>query len=1677
MCTKRSGLAVALLLAVGALTQAGIAQVATGMQPFGSFSGGPFDSLNVGNLDVHWAVPIVRKAGRGIPFNYDLTYDSVIYQPATSSGVTSWVPVGNVGGIASYWGWQGLGPTFSPHLSYNMVYTSGQCGMGGVDSFQQWTYSNFVYYDTVGASHVFPVGGVFVANSTCPVGQGPQNGEQPPGGYNVPALDGSGYNLIASFGVNGAGGSLNTPSGTALNVPWFTGPPSSSPYSETDANGNEITYNANTGVYTDTLGTSVLTAAGQQPSPVTFTYTSPVGSEKYTVNFSSYNVKTNFACSAVSEYSANSVSLVSSIALPDGSSYSFSYEPTPNNSGYTTGRVSEITLPTGGSISYNYTYSGSHDGINCSDGSTMVLERTVNPGGVWQYTRSGSSPAWTTLVTDPHSNQTSINFEQYNAQVYETQRLSYSGSTTSGTLLETDITCYNGQSVGTPANCYNTAVTAQVTRITTFRYLPNAAGQRSETDSTYDNFGLIHEVDEYDYGTGAVGGVIRKTYTTYTSGLSNGIVDRPSNVTIKDSGGTVRASTSYNYDEQTPTQTTGTPQHVTVSGSHGLLTSVIAEASGSINLYRKYTYYDTGNLSTSTDVSTSRTTNGASTTYTYGTGSCGNSFVTSIAEPLSLSRSMTWDCNGGVMLSLKDENLNTSSTAYSGTNYSNVFWRPYNTTDQAGTITDYSYILNSSNQPFQTESKYDSAFNSGQSTVDILTTFDGFGRTSFSQTKQSPTSSNYDTTATCYDNMGRVSFVSLPYSATAITSGTACPSGSGTSYAYDALSRQYTVSDSGGGQTTYSYNFNDVLQTLTTPTQAKQLQYDALGRLSSVCEVTSGTTAFPGASCGQHNSETGYLTSYTYDVLGDLTGVTQNAQASSGNRQTRSYAYDMLGRLTQETNPEMNNGTVAYSYDKLTSDASCGSPNFAGDLVKRVDAASNASCYSGYDALHRVGTITYPSTSTPVKNFVYDAASVNGTSMTNAKTKLARAYTCTGTCTSNITDLFFSYSVTGQTTDVWELTPHSGTNTYYHVTSLPWPNGTMNVLKNLSGLPTITYSADGEGRLGTVTAGSGQNPVTSVSYDPMSHVTALTYGSSDSDAFTFYGTTGRMHTYQFTVGSTPKTNTGTLAWNANGTLQQLAITDNVNSSNSQTCNYTPDDLGRVASSNCGTSIWNQNFSYDPFGNIVKTVPTGSTGTSFNVNYDYTNNTNRITTTPYSYTSTSDPNAKTGNMTADDHHNYAWDTDGHVVAIDSGSSSGVCLTYDAMGRAVEKDTGASCSTSPTSSTEIVYGPAGNKLALMNGSSLVKAFVPLPGGAEAVYNSSGLQYYRHPDWLGSSRMATTTSRTSYYDVAYAPFGEPYLGTGTQDLSFTGQSQDTESSTVPGGAGGLYDFLYREHSPVQGRWLSPDPAGLTAVTPADPQTWNRYAYVRNSPLTSTDADGRIIINCDPDDPFCPGPIPLPPCDPDGGCFCDPVIGCGCDPSDPVCDPGGGPGGGGGGGGGGTNPGTGGHQRTGGVWPGNETTGLPNGLNTSPLSSLDGVLGLMPGINCGGGGLSGSGFGFTAPTSNNPCPFPPILISDIAVAPLATDNSQQQNPNSPDYIVFNCFSLIPQVRSFGGCTYACEGVTIPDGEPAVGLAHFSARTLAPYCLPGIMCPRRLILETNEGLNISGGHILACVP
>ena len=146
--------------------------------------------------------------------------------------------------------------------------------------------------------------------------------------------------------------------------------------------------------------------------------------------------------------------------------------------------------------------------------------------------------------------------------------------------------------------------------------------------------------------------------------------------------------------------------------------------------------------------------------------------------------------------------------------------------------------------------------------------------------------------------------------------------------------------------------------------------------------------------------------------------------------------------------------------------------------------------------------------------------------------------------------------------------------------------------------------------------------------------------------------------------------------------------------------------------------------------------------------------------------------------------------------------GIALTYDALGRMVEQNRSGAY-------TQFMYSPTGFKMTIFNGQTVTKNFVPLPGGGAAVYNTTAFQDVRHADWLGNSRFASTPSRAMFFDTAYAPFGEPYASSGATDLSFTGMNQDTTQ--------GLYDFLAREYS-TQGRWPSPDPAGLAYLTPLE-------------------------------------------------------------------------------------------------------------------------------------------------------------------------------------------------------------------------------------------------------------------
>ena len=1520
-----------------------LAQQPTGTPHFNSFQSIPGGVINLGTLGAHLNVPIVSKAGSGTPMIANWNYDSEIWYQVNGFWETGLAP--NYTPAVGY-----LGAQVTPGSPAKYV-TTGNPWCQATQSYGTDLWNGFYYIDTFGTTHKFP--NAALEYPTC-------------GTVSQTTSDRSadGYTLSASVNISTGAitSTVYAPNGTQFNGTSFTGAGTL-----TDRNGNQIKVaSPSSGVYqyTDTLNILALQST-QSGNTITYAYNGECGSlcESVTETTTNYYIASAFSsgCSGAVDYvSSSTTALPTKFALPDGSAYVLTWEQTPlKSSSYTTGRLASITLPTGGKITF--TYSGSNNGMNC-DGTTSNMSMAT-PDGTWTYTHSaanGNSIA-TTTVTDPAGNLTNYNFYMNSSLgALETQRHVYTGSST---LVQTVITCYNGQ---TPTTSCATAPNSftSVTNVAQTVIWPN--NHMAQFTSNYDSSGRVTEHDETGYGVGAPGGLYRKTLTTYgsyvtsngsCSALSGNILNAACTVLVEDASGNLQAETAYTRD------------------SHGNVTQLSRTTGQTSNpwIISHATYNTNGTLLTVTDV------NGD--LYTYNYGDCNGAFLTSITEPASLSKSMTWNCAGGVLTGTTDEAGVSSAINFSG----EYFWRPSSVVDGMGQTTSFTY---------SSPTSFESVQNFSSSTVDILTTLDSLGRVHLRQRRQAPGSGNFDTTTINYNVDGELYTITGPNSQV--------------TYYYDGMGRVEQTNDAGGAQINYNYSSEFLTKVLSPAptgetTKSWEYDFDSLGRPLYVCEIMPSGTLGSG-TCGFNDNQNGFWTSQSFDRLDNLISVTLDSQ-SGGTPQTRNYTYDQVSRLLSESNPE--SGSTSYVYDTQSQ----------GDLYQATDAMSNTITYT-HGPFHR---LTKSSIGTFCRNFLYDSGNAySGTNATLVNGRLAEAYTtncgtgggsaslvqeaastsCTGstcnltvgstgtghiltlvggfgknvsiasvsgggswvcpasavaangtslgsaacyvlsstagttsisinltgspgtgiwvaefreysatgapvfdtagaisdaTCTScagatlslsgsndlvlqminpantasavssgwgdtdfpgpnyfgvadklatssgaaptwtttsgiatgsalafNLgagstayTTEYFGYDADGHTSDLWESTPNSGG--LYHVTDQYYPNGAVNTLLAynssgvlIGGLPSMTYGVDGEGRPTTVTAGSGTNPVTSATYNSANQLTNLTFGSGDSDTYTYDPNSSRMTQYKFSVNGSNLT--GTLTWNSNGTLGKLVIVDPFNSGDAQTCNYTYDGIARLSKADCGTT-WGQSFSYDAYGNLSKSVLPGDAGLNWQPGY---NNNNRYTLGGVSYDAD-------GHLTADTFHTYGWNGVGDLTSIDGGN-----VVHDAFGRMVE------FSFSGTN-YQLLYAPTGAKIALMTGQTLFDARVPLPGGGLASYGTGGLNNFAHADWLGSTRFSSYTSRTMKWDLAHAPYGEVYALSGNgAEFTFTGQFSDTGTSNT------LWDFAFREYHSSQGRWISPDPAGLAAVNPMNPQTWNRYAYVGNNPLSSIDPTG---------------------------------------------------------------------------------------------------------------------------------------------------------------------------------------------------------------------------------------------
>ena len=956
---KKLILAIALFVSASSLQAQ---NTGTGLPSFGSFTSGGFDTINNQNLNVLFSIPLVSSSGRGMPLNLSLTYNSVIYRDYL--GMWYPLPVGKLG-------W------FTPSAGY-ITYSTRTNSVKCTGYWATVTiYSNYAFTDIRGTVHSVP--SINISNGGC-------TGNPWWGTFTGTASDDSGYYLDASTQYPNA--VVTAPNGAKSLDPLHT---------MADTNGNYVTaavVSSTETDWTDSVGNvaskEIYTPNQSTPTSIQFEFLDGNGNyQTITAKYQSYSIKTNFGCSGIIEHTATAY-LPYELDIPSPVSgtlvYTFTYEQTPGLTGYYSGRLQQVTLPTGGY--YKYTYNGINDGINCSDGTTMRMSRLVSDGtnsASWTFVRNASSQTTVTtpmLADTPNANDTVYTFNSAGA---ETQRKIYKESPGVNVLRTINTTWTTN---GTPA-----------TKVT----ILEDGSTKSEVDTTIDSNGLLDSLTEYDWGMGAHGSTnpIRTTALTYqtsTNYTSRNILNLVTSKVIKDGSGTTQYRQDVTYDgvglANCPT---GVTQHddtdypctMNYRGNPTAVTTYLTPATPANGITKNFTYDIFGNLLTAQLNCCQNKTWAYSATTKYSQPDS----VTSGTSPTQLTTSATYNVYTGQVATVTDENNQV-------TTYSNDFLRrltkvvrPDNT--QITVAYDDVNFKTTSNTPIDSTHSIQQIAAADTLGRTLTTTtedaannvysivkneYDLAGR-SYGTSNPYTSSPSYWTTAS-FDVLGRTTKVTLPdssastYTYATNTATATDPTGIQRKSATDAAGRLSTVwepdptnNNSLSLQTSSTYNVLDELTQVSQISQTRAYVYDALGRLLSATTPESGMVCFgsvTGSTCntdGYDNFDNlqkrtdarGVLTSYGYDGLNRLTGVSYNV---TGTGVPPTPSVSLTYGTTQSS---FNNGRLISMTDGVGSETY--TYNNLG-LMTELDKTISSTVYKtkyAYNLAYELTQITYPS--------------------------------------------------------------------------------------------------------------------------------------------------------------------------------------------------------------------------------------------------------------------------------------------------------------------------------------------------------------------------------------------------------------------------------------------------------------------------------------------------------------------------------------------------------------------------------------------------------------------------------------------------------------------------------------------------------------------------------------------
>lgn len=636
------------------------------------------------------------------------------------------------------------------------------------------------------------------------------------------------------------------------------------------------------------------------------------------------------------------------------------------------------------------------------------------------------------------------------------------------------------------------------------------------------------------------------------------------------------------------------------------------------------------------------------------------------------------------------------------------------------------------------------------------------------------------------------------------------PNGAVTSYGYDIFGRRKIASRADGSWTTWSYNaFGTVgAQNVRTDTSAgtwSEDYFDGLGR------------TFKTRSSGPDTKIV--VSRKLYDNRGFL--VRSSLPYFEGVESPRyaTFQYDPIGRVTLATNPDASREMSCYGSGlrvtidpgnhrkRETSDVSgrlvkveeykgtytaCntdqGSPyatttyryDVLGNLRFVKDAKGNQT-EMRYDTLGRKTFMHDPDMGN--WSYGYDGNG-NLTTQTDAKSQIVRlVYDALDRPIRKDypagTDVTFTYDEASSTYGRGRLTAMADASgsTRYHYDAL---GRSVNTVKTIDGTILSTKTSyDNLDRVKSVTY--PDNQTVSYLYDAGGNLSQVVGYA----AFSNYNASGRARNVTFGNGVTT-------------TYQYYPANNRVQSITTRTRSLTP--------------LVNLSYTYFLNGNI-KTVTDSMHSAPASVGASRTYSLYPGKAHAYGLSGRNFQYDANGNMISDGQRTITFDYDNMPKTI----NGSVSFVYDGNGTRAKKLTSTHKKIYIGKYYECDSGVCGKYI--------------YAGDARIALKTATQTYYYHPDHLGSTSIVTDSTGNKVEDITYNPFGKINSDSGSVKVShlYTGQELDAET--------GLYNYNARLYDSESGRFISAD---TIVQDPANPQSFNRYAYALNNPMRLFDPTG---------------------------------------------------------------------------------------------------------------------------------------------------------------------------------------------------------------------------------------------